>query len=139
MTYTDNSDTMNESDLPSESYADSQATFGDRLTLAREAFGLSPEQLAWRIGVRRSTITSWEDDRAEPRANRMQTLSGVLNVSLVWLMTGEGTGPVAAPEATHSTEADAILVELAALRDEQRRLAERMARFKSRLRAALAL
>lgn len=135
MAYIDNSETLNETDMNADAYGDAQATFGDRLTAAREAFGLSPEQLAWRLGVNDATVADWEADRAEPRANRMQMLAGVLNVSLVWLMTGEGEWPGAAGTGP---EADAMLAEFAALRAEQRRLADRFARLESRLRAALA-
>lgn len=134
MAYIDNTETLNEKPEHATGYGDAHATFGDRLTVAREAFGLSPEQLAWRLGVRRSTISAWEDDRAEPRANRMQMLAGVLNVSLVWLMTGEGADPSATPAAP---EAQSMLAEFAALRAEQRRLADRFVRLESRLRAAL--
>ncbi len=115
-------------------WGDDHATFGDRLAAAREALGLSPEQLAWRLGVRRSTIATWEDDRAEPRANRMQMLAGILNVSLVWLMTGEGEGPGGAP----APAAGELIAELELLKAEQERLAQRFARFETRLRAALA-
>lgn len=141
MTYTDNSETLTENPAPSSDavieYGDAHATFGDRLTAAREAFGLSPEQLAWRLGVRRATIFSWENDQSEPRSNRMQMLAGVLNVSLIWLMTGEGDGPGAAPAAPATPEAVGVLAEFAALRVEQRRLADRFVRLEARLRAAL--
>ncbi len=131
----DNSETRPETaEIAEERWSDAHATFGDRLAAAREALGLSPEQLAWRLGVRRSTIATWEDDRAEPRANRMQMLAGILNVSLVWLMTGEGEGPGGAP----APAAGELIAELELLKAEQERLAQRFARFETRLRAALA-
>ena len=75
------------------SYENDYATFGDRLAAARDIIGYTQGQLAKRLGVKKATIANWEDDRSEPRANRLQMLSGMLNVSLVWLMTGEGDGP----------------------------------------------
>ena len=51
-------------------YTDDASTLGDRLTLAREATGLDQADLANRLGVRPETLRDFEDDRAEPRANR---------------------------------------------------------------------
>ena len=68
------------------------ATLGDRLAGAREAAGLTQEELATRLGVRHETLAGWEDDVADPRANRLQMVAGMLNVSLMWLLTGEGEG-----------------------------------------------
>lgn len=135
MTDIDNTETRPEpAETAAPKWGDDHATFGDRLAAAREALGLSPEQLAWRLGVRRSTIATWEDDRAEPRSNRMQMLAGILNVSLVWLMTGEGDGPGGGP----APDAGDLIAELALLKAEQERLAARFARFETRLRAVLA-
>lgn len=74
-------------------------TLGGRLSRARDASGLSAEQLARRLGVRPSTIQGWESDRSQPRANRLSTLAGMLNVSLSWLLHGVGTGPAGENEA----------------------------------------
>lgn len=76
-------------------YADNpdNDTLGGRLSRAREALGLTINELARRIGVQASTIKAWESDRAQPRANRLSTLAGVLNVSLSWLLYGVGVAP----------------------------------------------
>ena len=42
--------------------------------------------------MRPQTLRNWEEDRAEPRANRLQMLAGMLDVSLVWLISGLGRG-----------------------------------------------
>ena len=68
-------------------------TLGGRLSRARDATGLSPAQLARRLGVQSSTIQAWESDRSQPRANRLSMLAGVLGVSLSWLLHGVGTSP----------------------------------------------
>jgi transcriptional regulator with XRE-family HTH domain len=73
-------------------YEDGVATFGDRLEAARLAAGLSEADLSERLGVQYTTVLSWEADEFEPRGNRLQMLAGMLNVSLVWLMTGKGQG-----------------------------------------------
>ena len=68
------------------------ATFGDRIVAARQELGLSSKELAERMGIGRETLERWENDQSEPRANKLQMLAGVLNVSMIWLMTGEGDG-----------------------------------------------
>ena len=73
--------------------SDASNTLGGRLVSAREAIGLSTAQLARRIGVKTESLSAWEDDRDEPRANRLVTIAGVLNVSPSWLLSGAGEGP----------------------------------------------
>lgn len=82
-------------------------TMGGRLSRARDALGLSTAQLARRLGVQTATISAWETDRSQPRANRLSMLAGVLNVSPSWLLYGVGTSPAedARPEAVRSLEA----------------------------------
>ena len=60
--------------------------------VAREKSNLSQQDLAQRLGVKNSTIKSWENDNFEPRANRLSMLAGLLNVSITWLISAEGSG-----------------------------------------------
>lgn len=119
-----------------EEFGDDFATFGDRIANARDAMGLTQAQLSRRLGVQEETLADWETDRSEPRANKLQMLAGVLNVSLVWLMSGEGEG-APAPIETEAVDAEAMLSELRAIRAEQLRLAERSTRLEKRLRGYL--
>ena len=80
-------------------FSEDAATFGDRLAGARDAAGLDQKGLAEKLGVKLVTIAGWENDLKEPRANRLQMLSGILGVSLSWLLTGEGDGPEAPEDA----------------------------------------
>ena len=116
-------------------FSDDKATFGDRLAGAREAAGLSQEDLARRLGVKAKTIHAWEDDLSEPRANRLQMLAGLLNVSLMWLMTGNGDG-VAPPEEVPPVPEDieALLTDLRLMRAEIGRMGERMGLMEKRLK-----
>ncbi len=127
---------------PDTWFSNETATFGDRLTAAREAAGLAPDELARRLGVRARTLAQWEADAAEPRANRLQMLAGMLNVSLMWLLTGIGDG--LDPPAEHGTgDADrqaralaAVLADLGRARAEAEALSGRIGRIESALRAA---
>ncbi len=129
---------MNET-LQDEGYfSDESATFGDRVAAARDAVGLSQNELAKRLGVKERTIVAWEDDTAEPRANKLQMLSGVLNVSMRWLLTGSGDGLEAPTEASEiSPDISSLLAELRELRGQSIALGERLGRLEKRLRAAM--
>lgn len=116
-------------------FDETAATFGDRMTAARERLGLSQAQLAQRLGVKAQTIASWEQDRAEPRANRLQMLAGMLNVPMVWLMTGAGEG--LAPPDDRPRDA-ALVAALGALRETRlahARMGERLARLEKQMQA----
>lgn len=119
-------------------YGDETATFGDRLAAARDAASLTQKDLAKRLGVKLSTLKNWEDDLNEPRANKLQMVSGVLGVSLSWLLTGEGEG-VEAPEDAGMETADltAILTDMRALRAQMVQSGEKLAQLEKRLRAVL--
>ena len=75
-----------------DQFNETVATFGDRLEAARMAKGLTVEGLAAKIGVDVPRVEAWESDADAPRANRIQLLAGLLNVSIVWLISGESDG-----------------------------------------------
>lgn len=123
----------------SDWFSDEKATFGDRLAGAREAAGLSQETLARKLGVKEKTIRAWEDDILEPRANRLQILAGLLNVSLMWLLNGEGEGLSAPAEPLRAGgEMAGILTEIRELRGHAAQTADRLGVLEKRLRRALA-
>jgi transcriptional regulator with XRE-family HTH domain len=96
---------------------------------------MTQSQLARRLGVKKSTLVSWEDDVGEPRANRLSMLAGLLNVSIAWLLTGEGEGPDAPLQsASDSPDLSAILEDLRVLRTELRRNADMVALLEKRVR-----
>lgn len=120
-----------------DDYTDNAATFGDRLALAREWQGMSAAQLARRIGLKVGTIQNWEADRSEPRANKLQMLAGLLNVSIVWLLTGEGEGApfeTEFPATASSTTVSEVLDEMRDLRMLNVQIGERMSRLEKRMR-----
>lgn len=115
-------------------FSDTVATFGDRIVAAREALGLTTAGLARRLGIKDATLQRWENDRAEPRANKLQMLAGILNVSMIWLMTGEGEG-VPNEEAELPGGGRDLVLELRSIREESAALGIRMARLEKALRA----
>ncbi len=133
VTETDETDTGTEA-AEEGWYSDERATFGDRLAAARDAAGLSQKDLAKRLGVKSKTIAGWENDVSEPRANRLQMLAGLLNVSLMWLLNGEGDG-VAAPTEEPALNHDARLVlrQVRELRRDVDNTASRLARLEKNL------
>jgi anaerobic selenocysteine-containing dehydrogenase len=93
------------------------------------------EELAKRLGVKVKTLRGWENDLAEPRANRLQMLAGLLNVSIVWLLTGEGDGVDAPVEAADpNSDSRNLLLEIRQLRTEASSLADRLGHVEKRLR-----
>ena len=119
-------------------YGPDAATFGDRLAAAREQAGMTQPGLAKRLGVRVATLRAWEEDLSEPRANRLSMVAGLLNVSMMWLINGEGEG-LDHPEliADQPAELGAVLAEMRALRTEMHEKAEAMGRLEKRLRRVM--
>lgn len=119
-------------------FSEETATFGDRMAAARDAAGMTQAALARRLGVKLKTIEAWENDMAEPRANKLHMLSGLLNVSLRWLMTGEGDGLEQPPtDGVLAADAREILADLRQVRAEITRLGDTLAGLEKRLRAVV--
>ena len=115
-------------------YGTDVATFGDRLAAAREAAGMSQEVFAKRVGVKLATLQKWENDLAEPRANRLSMMAGIVGVSMTWLMTGTGEG-VTPDMPQEDPDLNEVLSELRSLRTELTARAEHIGRIEKRLRA----
>ncbi|EBA12610.1 helix-turn-helix domain-containing protein [Roseobacter sp. CCS2] len=119
-------------------YSAETATFGDRLAGAREAAGLDQKGLAEKLGVKPAVIQAWEEDLKEPRANRLQMVSGIVGVSMSWLLTGEGDGPEAPDDdGPMSNDLVDLLAEMRALRGQIAQSGEKLGRLEKRLRTAL--
>lgn len=68
-------------------------TLGGRISLAPDARDISVDEAATILGVEPATWLAWENDRAAPRANRVDMMAGILQVSVTWLLDGRGAGP----------------------------------------------
>jgi len=111
------------------------STFGDRVSGAREAAGMTQKQLAKRLGVKLVTLRNWENDMAEPRANKLSMLAGLLNVSMMWLLdgTGEGVDPVQ-DVSREEKDMNEILAEIVDLKSRALRTANRLGALEKKLR-----
>lgn len=115
------------------------ATFGDRVAGAREFAGMTQVQLARRLGVKKATVIAWEDDMSEPRANKLSMMAGLLNVSIMWLLTGEGDGmDTTSLTGEVDSELSDLVAELRTIRGEMRASSERLARVEKSLRLKMA-
>src|SRR6056297_2946102 len=122
-----------------DSWFDPEATtFGDRVAGARELAGMSQKDLARRLGVKLKTLKAWEDDLSEPRANKLSMMAGLLNVSLLWLLSGEGEGPDGPEEQGElSRDVAEMLTEIRDLRAQLALSADRLGRLEKSLRTTL--
>lgn len=119
-------------------YGPDAATFGDRVAAAREQAGMTQGQLAKRLGVKLKTLKDWEQDISEPRANRLSMMAGLLNVSFMWLLNGEGEG-VSNPEddTTIAPEINDILIEIREMKATMKTQADKLGRLEKKLRLKL--
>jgi transcriptional regulator with XRE-family HTH domain len=123
---------------PSDWYGSDVATFGDRLAAARDTAGMTQATLSRRLGVQVTTLRNWENDMSEPRANRLAMLAGLLGVSMMWLINGEGDGLDGTESAGVLPEDAAdLLAEMRTLRIGLSQDAKQVARLEKRLRALL--
>lgn len=91
----------------------SESTLGHRIEKSRTYKGLSVSQLAQRAGVNRKTLTNWEADRSTPRGDKAVRLAGILQVPLMWLLTGEDLAGAPSPPEAEETGAIADKLERA--------------------------
>lgn len=125
-------------DIQDPYFGNDTATFGDRVEAARQNAGLSQSDLAKRLGVKLKTVRNWEEDLSEPRANKLSMIAGITNVSVMWLLTGEGHGVDAPYTSTVSEDAQSILSDLHNTHVEMGRLADRVRALEGRLTEVLA-
>lgn len=61
-------------------------TLGEKLKKARKQAGLSQEQLSEKLGVSRSAVAKWEADNGIPDVYNLKAISGLLNVTVDYLL-----------------------------------------------------
>ena len=75
-------------------------TFGEQLTDARKAAGMTQEELAQTVHVTRTTVSSWERGRTAPDLDTVRLLSQTLRHDFI----GDRPAADAAPEESPAEE-----------------------------------
>ena len=74
-------------------------SFADKLIMLRKKEGWSQEELAFRMGVTRQSVSKWEGEQSLPDLDKMIRLSELFGVSLDYLVKDE-TEKAESPAAT---------------------------------------
>lgn len=72
---------------------------GQRVRQARSERSITQTRLAADVGCRPMTISDIENGLSHPAADLIKSIARALNVSIDWILTGEGRGPVEAVPA----------------------------------------
>ena len=96
------------------------STVADEVRRARRGAGLTQKDLAGKLGVESITVSRWERGVTTPSLPRLREIAVCTETNLAELVRG--------------SEASPVTLELAALRDEVRALAEAFERFVEALR-----
>ena len=107
-----------------------EMTLGGRLYASRINAGMSPNMVANLVGVKPSTLKSWENDRSEPRVNKLVALAGVLGVSPTHFLAEEGNDGinVSATRGRRSKLIEMLKEEMTYIREYQKQLSQRIRR-----------
>lgn len=82
-------------------------TLGEKLKEARKQAGLSQEQLSEKLGISRSAVAKWEIDKGIPDIENLKALSGLLGVSIDYLVNnGEDLDKAVIKEAIDLSKYD---------------------------------
>ena len=71
--------------------------FGQNVQRLRRAAGLSPEELAERLGVTRQAVSKWERDSAYPEMEKLARMSQLFGVTVEALLNGDPAPAAARP------------------------------------------
>jgi len=107
-----------------------ETTLGGRIFQCRQQAGLSVQMLANLTGVRPSTLKSWENDRSEPRVNKLVAMAGILGVSPTYFIAEEGNSGIATtrPRGRGGKLISQLKAEMAEINEQQKILAKRLAK-----------
>ena len=105
-----------------------EMTLGGRLYASRQNAGMSLNLTARLLGVKASTLKSWENDRSEPRVNKLVALAGVLGVSPTHFLAEEGHDGEGrtAEKGRHSKLVEMLKEEMSCAHKQLKQLNERL-------------
>lgn len=90
--------------------------FADRITKLRMDKGLSQQQLAQQLGVKRSVVSYYESGDRLPSLNVLMEMSRVFNVSTDYLLKGKDASRVIHVSDLTESDIDAVMTVVNALR-----------------------
>ncbi len=105
-----------------------EMTLGGRLYSSRQHAGMDLKLAARLLGVKASTLKSWESDRSEPRVNKLVALAGLLGVSPTHFLAEEGNDgvDVSSIRGRRSKLVEMLKDEIASAHEQQKHLNERL-------------
>ena len=105
-----------------------EMTLGGRIFASRQNAGMSLQVTANLLGVKSSTLKSWENDRSEPRVNKLVALAGLLGVSPTHFLAEEGNSgsDVPAKGGKRSKLIQMLKDEMSYLHEQQKQLNKRI-------------
>ena len=105
-----------------------EMTLGGRIYASRRNAGMSLHMTANLLGVRSSTLKSWENDRSEPRVNKLVALAGLLGVSPTHFLAEEGNNgaDVSAMKGRRNKLIELLKEEMSYAREQQKQLNQRI-------------
>ena len=107
-----------------------EMTLGGRLYASRKNAGMSLNLAARLLGVKSSTLKSWENDRSEPRVNKLVALAGLLGVSPTHFLAEEGNDgvDVSAIRGRRGRLVEVLKEEMSDALEQQKQLKQRLSR-----------
>ena len=105
-----------------------EMTLGGRLYASRRNAGMSLNLASSLLGVRSSTLKSWENDRSEPRINKLVSLAGLLGVSPTHFLAEEGHDGVdgSAIKGNRGKLVEMLKEQMSCVREQQKQLNKRL-------------
>ena len=107
-----------------------EMTLGGRIYASRQNAGLSLNLAARLLGVKSSTLKSWENDRSEPRVNKLVALAGLLGVSPTHFLAEEGNDgvDVSAIKGRRDKVVEMLKEEMSYAREQKKQLNQRLSK-----------
>lgn len=105
-----------------------EMTLGGRIYASRQNAGMSLCMTANLLGVKSSTLRAWENDRSEPRVNKLVALAGLLGVSPIHFLAEEGNdgADVAALKVRRGDLIAMLKEEISFASEQQKQLSQRI-------------
>ena len=107
-----------------------EMTLGGRLYASRQNAEMSLNLAARLLGVKSSTLKSWENDRSEPRVNKLVALAGLLGVSPTHFLAEEGNDgvDVSAIKGRRDKVVEMLKEEMSYAREQKKLLNQRLSK-----------